>query len=231
MRRARAAIRRERGRHLGHAQAGERGLHHHLGGELHAGGAQVELEDAVAAEGAQAAVEVAHRDAEEDAADGGEHRVAEIFVQRRHGAGLDAAGEAVAHDQVVALVELGQEAGQMFEVVAGVGVGHHHVLAAGRLDAGDQRRAVAAGGDVDYARAFDQRDLQRPVDRAVVGDHDFAGKAGVVDGLRGLANADGESLGLIQARHEDGEVEIGHGEMVTKLVVSSQFSVVSSSAQ
>jgi hypothetical protein len=136
-------------------------------------------------------VEVAHRDAEEDAPGGGEHRVAEVAVQRGHGSGLDGAGEAVAHNQVVALVERRQEAGQMLEVVAGVGVGHHDVLAAGGLDAGDERRAVAAGGDVDDARAFDQRDGLRAVSRAVIGDEDFAGKVGVADGLRSLANADG----------------------------------------
>ena len=112
-------------------------------------------------------------------------------MQRGHGSGLDGAGEAVAHNQVVALVERRQEAGQMLEVVAGVGVGHHDVLAAGGLDAGDERRAVAAGGDVDDARAFDQRDGLRAVSRAVIGDEDFAGKVGVADGLRSLANADG----------------------------------------
>ena len=50
-------------------------------------------------------MKVADGDAEEDAADGGEHRIAEVAVQRWHGSGLDGAGEAVAHDEVVAFVE------------------------------------------------------------------------------------------------------------------------------
>ena len=65
---------------------------------------------AVALEAAQAAMEIAARAAEEDAADGGQHRVAEIAVQRRHRAGLDAAVETVAHHQVVAVAQLLDEA-------------------------------------------------------------------------------------------------------------------------
>ena len=100
-------------------------------------------EDGVAAEGTESAVEVADGNAEEDAADGGENRVAEIAVERRHGSGLDGAGEAVAHDEVVAFVEFWEEARKMFEVVAGVGVGHEDVLAARGLDTGDEGGAVA----------------------------------------------------------------------------------------
>jgi hypothetical protein len=99
-------------------------------------------------------------------------------------------GEAIAHHQVVALLELGQEARQMFEVVAGVGVGHHNVLAAGGLDAGDQRCAVAAGGDINHARAFRQRNGLRAVDRAIIGDQDFALHARIVDRPHRLAHAD-----------------------------------------
>ncbi len=65
---------------------------------------RLSAEDGVAAEGAESAVEVADGDAEEDAADGGEDGVAEVTVERRHGSGLDGAGEAVAHDEVVAFV-------------------------------------------------------------------------------------------------------------------------------
>ena len=51
----------------------------------------------------------------------------------------------------------------MLEVVAGVGVGHHHVLAASGLDAGNQRGAVAAGGNVDHASALREGDGLRAV--------------------------------------------------------------------
>ena len=91
MRRAAAAIGRESGGDLGHAEAGEGGFDDHLGGELHACGAEVEREDGVATEGAESTVEVADGNAEEDAADGGEDGVAEVFVERGHGSGLDRA--------------------------------------------------------------------------------------------------------------------------------------------
>ncbi len=50
-------------------------------------------------------------DLEEESADEAEDGVAEVFVKRRHGSGLDLAAEAIAHDEVVALFEFGEEAG------------------------------------------------------------------------------------------------------------------------
>ena len=88
------------------ALLGQGRLDDHLAGELHAGRLQVERDHAVPAEAAQAAVEVADLAAEEQPADEGEHRVAEVAVQRRHRARLDAALEAVAHHQVGALAQL-----------------------------------------------------------------------------------------------------------------------------
>src|SRR5690349_11517408 len=43
---------------FGDAEIGEAGLDHHLGGELHAGGAQVQILDFLAMETAQAAVKI-----------------------------------------------------------------------------------------------------------------------------------------------------------------------------
>ena len=53
-------------------------------------------------------MEVVDRDAEEQPAQVGQHRVAEVAVQRRHRARLDAAGEAVAHHQVGAVAQRGR---------------------------------------------------------------------------------------------------------------------------
>ena len=80
-------------------QAGKRAAHHHLAGEFHARGVQVQAPDARGVEAAQAAMEIAEIDPEEQPAEIAQHRIAEIAVQRRHGAGLDAAPEAIAHDQ------------------------------------------------------------------------------------------------------------------------------------
>ena len=213
---AAAAVWREGGGDLGHAEAGEGGFDDHLAGELHAGGAEVEREDGVAAEGAKAAVEVADGDAEEDAADGGEDGVAEVTVKRWHGSGLDGAGEAVAHDEVVAFVEFWEEAGEVFEVVAGVGVGHEDVFAAGGLDAGDEGGSVAADGHVDDAGAFVGGDLLRAVGAAVVGDYDLAGDVVVAKGGDGLANAESESLCFVEAGHKDGDQQLAHYLNATK---------------
>ena len=171
---------------------------------------RLSAKDGVAAEGAESAVEVADGDAEEDAADGGEDGVAEVTVERRHGSGLDGAGETVAHDEVVAFVELWKEAGEVFEVVAGVGVGHEDVFAVGGLDAGDKGGAVAADGHVDDAGAFVGGDFLGAVGAAVVGDDDFAGDVVVAESGDGLANAESERLCLIKAGHKNGDGELAH---------------------
>ena len=91
-------------------------------------------------------------------------------MERRHGAGGDAAGEAVAHDELVAGAQRGDEGVEIGEIVAVVGVAHDDVLAAGRLDAAGEGRAVAADRDRDDAGAFGGRDRLAAVGRAVVGD-------------------------------------------------------------
>ena len=97
----------------------------------------------VAADGAHAAVGVAHAGAEEEVEDAGEHRVADVAVEPGHRARLDAA-HAVAHHEVGALVELLDEARDVAEVVGEVGVGHHDVVAGGGREAGQVGAAVAA---------------------------------------------------------------------------------------
>ncbi|KIT98664.1 hypothetical protein QU38_02930, partial [Staphylococcus aureus] len=67
-------------------------------------------------------MEIADRRAEEGAADQAEHRIAEIFVEHRHGAGRDAAFEAIAHHQLGAVAQRGEEGHQGAEIIAVVGV-------------------------------------------------------------------------------------------------------------
>src|SRR4029077_9979020 len=105
---------------------------------------QVERERGGAGEAAQTAVEIAHRGAEKQASDEAQHRVAEIAVQLRHGAGTDPAPEAVSNDEEIALPQLVDESLQLREVVAIVGVSHDHVTAARRGDACRERSAVAS---------------------------------------------------------------------------------------
>ena len=105
MRRTAAAILVQRGGDLGHAEAVHRGLDHHLGGELHAGGLQAAATDGLGIEAPQPAMEVTDADAEEQAPDPAQDRVAQIAMERRHGPGSDPALETVAHDQIHALAQ------------------------------------------------------------------------------------------------------------------------------
>ena len=100
---------------------------HHLGGELHAGRAQIQLGQDVAAEGAHAAVRVIDAGAEQQVEEPRQQRVADVAVQPWHGARLDVL-HPVADDHVGAVLELGDEARDLVEVVRQVGVGHHDVL-------------------------------------------------------------------------------------------------------
>ena len=107
MRRPRAAVGRQRRRHLGDAQAvgcvafTTISLANSMPGRL-----QVEAQDRVALEAAQAAMEIPARAVEEQAADRAQHRIAQIAMQRRHGARLDAAQEPIAHDELIAVAQL-----------------------------------------------------------------------------------------------------------------------------
>ena len=183
------------------------GADHHLGRELHAGGAQVELEQALAAEGAHAAVGVAHAGAEEEVEGAREQRVADVAVQPRHRAGLDAV-HAVAHDEVGARLELGQEARDLAEVVGQVGVGHHDVAPAGGAEAGHVGVAVAAAALVDDAGAGLDRQCRAVVVGVVVGDDDLAGDP--VLGQRGERPGDAalDVRGLVEARDDDADEQL-----------------------
>jgi len=157
-------------------------------------------------EGAQPAVEIAHRKAEEQASQEAEHRVAQILVEERHGTRRDAAGEAVADDDVGAAAQLVYKETEVGEIVAVVGVAHHHIAAAGRFDAAEQRSPVAALGNTHDASAELRGDPRRSVGAAVVGDDDFACNGiGLQEGFR-LPDAGGERSGLVQTGQQDSEL-------------------------
>jgi hypothetical protein len=182
--------------------------HRHLAREFHAGGLEVEGEHGVAAKPAQAAMEVADAGTEEHAADQAEHGVAEVAMQERHGAGRDAAGEAIAHDEVAAAPQLRQERIEAGEIIAVVGVADDDEPPACRRDAGAERGAIAALRHRDDAGAAGQGIFDRAVGRAVVGDQDLAGDAGTGEVVGRLADTGGDRFGLVEARHQDGEFDV-----------------------
>ena len=174
----------------------------HLRSELHARRAQVEDREDVAPEAAHAAVRVRHPGLEEDVQDPGEDRVADVAVQPGHRARMDVV-HAVAHDQLGALVELGDEAWDLGEVVREVGVGHHDVLAASRGETGQVRAAVAGARLVHDAGAGLLGERAAAVRRVVVGNDDLARKATGLDGCQSALHALLDVLGLVEAGDHD----------------------------
>src|SRR3954453_6772494 len=99
---------------------------------------------------------------EEQVERAGEDRVADVTVQPRHRAGLDAV-HAVAHYEVGAVLQLLEEARDLAEVVGEVGVGHDDVAALGGGEAGHVGVAVAAAALADEAGAGGERECGRLV--------------------------------------------------------------------
>ena len=147
------------------------------------------------------------RAAVEDPPGGGQHGVAEVAMQRRHGAGGDAAPEPVAHDELPALAQLLDESVEPAEIVAVVAVAHDDVAAPRGLDAADQRRAVAALGDRHHARAEASR--RSPASRRCCRCRRSRPRRRCrsARGSRAPSDADRERLGLVQAGHQDGEFQ------------------------
>ncbi len=149
------------------------GADHHLGRELHAGRAEVHCGQGRATHRTHAAVSVADAGAEQEVEEAGQDRVADVLVQPRHCAGLDVV-HPVAHDEVGAVLKVLHEPRYLAEVVREVGIAHHVVLAARRLEPTEVRCAVAALADVHDARASSLGQLGRAIGRVVVGHHDLA---------------------------------------------------------
>ena len=152
-------------------------------------------------------MEVADGGFEKPAAHEAEDRVAEVAMQERHGSGSDAAGEAVAHDEVGAIAQFGEETWDVREVVAVVGVGHEDVLAARCGDAGVERCAVSASGHENETCAVRGCDGLRAVGGTVVGDDDFAGDVVVAEYGDRFIDTRGERLRLVEAGHHYGEFD------------------------
>jgi hypothetical protein len=107
-------------------------------------------------------MDVVDRDVEPPPAQKGEHRIAPDPVQHPHRVGHHRAAarrQPAALDQVVAGPEAIHEAGDLAEVVAGVGVAHQNEAAPSGVEPADQGRAVPPLRDVDDPRSGLRRDL------------------------------------------------------------------------
>ena len=180
----------------------------HLRGELHAGGAQVEAGQHVAADGAHAAVGVLDARAEEEVEHPGEHGVAHVAVQPGHGARVDVV-HPVAHHQLGTAVEAVDEAGDVLEVVGEVGVEHHDVLALCRREAGQVCAAVAAARLVDHAGAGGLGQGGAAVLGAVVGHDHLAAQVVLLQHGPCAGDALLDVGRLVEAGDDDGHEHVG----------------------
>ena len=204
VRRPAAAVLVERRRHLGDPQPAEGRLDHDLARELHAGGLQVELENGLAVEAAQPAMEVADRRAEQHPADPDSSGLPRYLCSGGIALG-DAALEAVAHHELVARAEPLDERRRAREVVAVVGIAHDDVLAAGGVDAAHQGAAVSRGTSTTRApcaRAMSCEPSVMPLSATIT-----SPDAAALQEPCALSNADGKGLRLVEARHHDREFD------------------------
>ncbi len=184
-----------------------RGTNQHLTGEFHARGAQGETPDGLGVKPAKAAVVVAQAGAEEQVRQPGQDRVPDVTVEPGHGAALDGPTQSGSYDQGPPQAQPLKKWNQMFEVVTAVGVAHDHVAPTRGLDAAPEGCTVAAGRDRDDPGAMATRDRWAAIRAAVVCHQHLvaSGARGPCAGMRSL-NAVGQRLALIQARHQDREL-------------------------
>ncbi len=128
-------------------------------------------------------------------------------MQEGHGPGRDPALEAVAHHQLGPAAKLPQHGVEPLEVIGIVGVAHDHIATAGGADAAHQRGPIAAVHHPDHAGAGRLGQGLRAVGRAVVGHQHLTGHAGAGQEAPGLGDTDLQGLRLVEAGHEDGELE------------------------
>jgi len=207
--RAVAEVGEEFHRRFGDPDPLQRGLDDHFAREFHARAGQPELQEGVLADRAQTRMGVGNARPEEEVEDSGEDRVADVAVFPGHCPWRNASLEARAHAELGARLDLADHRDAVGEVVAAVGVAHQDVLPIGSVAPADERRAVSALGHVDDARAEARGEPLAAVGRAIVGDQHLARDARPVEKAAGLADANCQRLCLVEAGHEDREVELG----------------------
>ena len=163
---------------------------------------QREGSDAGGFEPPQAAVEVADGRAEEQPADARQQRIAQVSVQERHRAVLDAASEAVPEHEVAAALQLLPERRQRAEVVLPVSIAEDDEPAAGGSDAGVDRVTVACPRLLNDAGAGLFRKFRGAVPAGVVHHQDLPGDGVSAQEPSGFADAAGDGLLLVAAEDQ-----------------------------
>src|SRR5438034_1287075 len=99
-------------------------------------------------------------------------------------------------------------------------VGLDDLAAPGGGDAGHQRMAVAALGDVHHSCASGGGDLHAAVGRAVVGDDDLAVDAERLECAVDFVDANAERVGFVEAGKHDGKLRRVGGAFPSDIHVS-----------
>ncbi len=143
---------------------------------------------------------------EEHAADGGQRRIAQIAVQRRHCPRRDTAPEAVSHHKLKAATQSFDKCVKPAEIVTIVAVAHNHVAPACGEDASEQRAAIAALGDRHDTNAIRCGDRLGAIGAAVVRDQNLAVDTGSSQKTLRLADARTKRFCLVEAGHQNGQL-------------------------
>lgn len=193
-------------RNLAHAQPAPIRLEHHLGGELHPGGVEVETFERVPPERSHPAVSVRDLHAEEDVEESGEEGVPEVAVRPGHRSVVDAPGEAGAEHEVAPALERIDEGGERGHGVRPIGVGHDDVPASRDGEPAEVGAPVAADRLDDDGRSPRGGDLRRAIARVVVDDDDLSRAPGATDALPGLVHDASHRCLLVETRDDDGDL-------------------------
>lgn len=212
MRGASTPVRTKRHRHLANVEVRAMRVDHHFRREFHSRRPRADLVECLGREAADPAMEIADGGVMETAGEARKDRVTDVAVQRRHRAGLDAASEAVAHDQVRTFAKFADHSDGIDEVIAAVRIGHDDILASCRLAPANQRRAVATLADWNDAGTECPGKGLAAVGRTVVGNDDLPGEAICIPDLAQrfirVRYAMREAFNLVQAGHDDRHVDV-----------------------
>jgi len=132
-------------------------------------------------------------------------------MQGRHRARRDAAGEAVPHHQLITGAQAVEKRVEPAEIVAVVAVADDDLAAARGADPGDQAVAIPPLGHMDDASPEAARKLRRAVRTAVVGHEHLALDPGAGEKPECLANAGRQRHRLVEARHQDRQLDVRPG--------------------
>ncbi len=151
-------------------------------------------------------MKIAHLAPDKEATYGGEHRVAQVLIHRRHGVGAYLSGKAIADDKVISRPELLHKWVQRAEVVAIVRVSHDDVPASRCCYSTTDSAAVSFLGHGDQPGASGQYDLLRAVCATVIRYYYLAMYVALFQVCECLVYAQTHGTALVETGHHYGEL-------------------------